>query len=211
MLAALAPILALQLAAVSPAEIREATRDVLDDPGYQTQIPEDAAQPPLRPRRRGSHPATALSSALMWLLIAVAGGVLVVWLVLQLQRFEPSSPVPDPVEARAGPTAPSAGPAGLDPGELARAGRYDEAIHQLLLRALAHLRTTRGRLPDSLTSREVLREIPLGSEAHTALRALTGAVELSLFGGRSTAADDYSQCAEQLRAFLASAPAGAGR
>jgi hypothetical protein len=88
-----------------------------------------------------------------------------------------------------------------DADELAKKGRYGEAIRVLLLRTLAEL-ARRVAVPASLTSREVLAQAPVPDRARDALRSLVVAVEISHFGGAVPGADDYRACAERFRAFV---------
>jgi hypothetical protein len=71
-------------------------------------------------------------------------------------------------------------------------GRFAEAIHELLLQALADIRALHGTaLAPSLTSREILREASLADIARTALRLLIGRVERTWFGLRAAESADY--------------------
>jgi hypothetical protein len=81
----------------------------------------------------------------------------------------------------------------LDRAEhFAREGRFAEAIHELLLQALADIRALHGAaLAPSLTSREILREPSLADTARAALRLLIGRVEWTYFGLRAAESADY--------------------
>jgi hypothetical protein len=81
----------------------------------------------------------------------------------------------------------------LDRAEsFARDGRFAEAIHELLLQALADIRALHGAaLAPSLTSREILREASLAESARAALRLLIGRVEWTYFGLRAAESTDY--------------------
>ena len=85
------------------------------------------------------------------------------------------------------------------PARLAAEGRYAEAIHALLLLAIQrHASRLDPPPPESATSREVLRVLPLEGPAREALRELVAEVELSLFGGRAVDEEGYQRC---LRSF----------
>lgn len=87
---------------------------------------------------------------------------------------------------------------------LARAGRFSEAIHLLLLRALARIGAARrGGLSRALTSREVLRAAGVEGEAYRSLGDLVLAVERSHFGGRLTTQADFDASHDAYRRFLA--------
>jgi hypothetical protein len=74
----------------------------------------------------------------------------------------------------------------------ARDGRYGEAMHELLLQALADIRGQAGNsLGPSLTSREILQQARLGDLPRAALRMLIGRVEYTYFGLRSAEGSDY--------------------
>ena len=95
--------------------------------------------------------------------------------------------------------------------ELARQGRFVDAMHTLLLQSLADIRRRLGiELADSLTSREILRGTRLSPQGGASLRAIVAAVEWTYFGGYPAALADYSACRksfEDLRHTLASNPA----
>ena len=85
--------------------------------------------------------------------------------------------------------------AGDDADELAGAGRIAEAMHLLLLRALAEMRSRlRIALADSLTSREILRTVALPDDGRRALSELIGRVERVHFGAKPATLDDYGAC-----------------
>jgi hypothetical protein len=89
-----------------------------------------------------------------------------------------------------------------DADELARAGRYAEAIHTLLLRTLVELvRATRTRVPASLTSREILDRVPLVPAARAALYQVVSTVEVSYFGDEVPGAPDYERCRGEFQRF----------
>jgi hypothetical protein len=76
--------------------------------------------------------------------------------------------------------------------DLAAAGRYDEALHALLLAAIAVIARRGARPPaPSHTSRELIRRLPAGTAAQGAFAGLVHAVERSLFGGIPAGAADY--------------------
>jgi len=81
----------------------------------------------------------------------------------------------------------------LDRAEkFAREGRFAEALHELLLQALADIRALHGTtLAPSLTSREILREPSLADTTRAALSLLIGRVEWTWFGLRAAESADY--------------------
>ena len=93
--------------------------------------------------------------------------------------------------------------------ELAAAGRYTEAIHQLLSDALAMLRRRiGGELSDALTSREILRMTKLRAVEQDALGAIVARVEQTWFAQRTAAAGDYDAVRASFRIFSGADAAG---
>jgi hypothetical protein len=79
--------------------------------------------------------------------------------------------------------------------ELAREGRYAEAMHVLLLRGLADIRARLDEpFADSLTSREILRSTRLPERARDSLRDVVGRVEWTYFGEYPAGQEDYAAC-----------------
>jgi Domain of unknown function (DUF4129) len=95
--------------------------------------------------------------------------------------------------------------------ELARQGRFVDAMHTLLLQSLADIRHRLGiEFADSLTSREILRGTRLPAQGRASLREIVASVEWTYFGGYPAALADYNACRksfEDLRHALASNPA----
>jgi len=92
---------------------------------------------------------------------------------------------------------------------LARAGRYAEAIHELLLQSLSEIRAAlEEQFADSLTSREILRSTQLAPEGRRALGEIIRQVELSHFGHREVGETEYLACRRSFDA-LGAALAGA--
>jgi len=89
-------------------------------------------------------------------------------------------------------------------------GRFAEAIHELLLQALADIRSVQGTaLPPSLTSREILGLAKLAPSPRGTLRVLIGRVEWTFFGLRAAELSDYQAGRadlDQLRQALAPNP-----
>ena len=101
-------------------------------------------------------------------------------------RGESAEPVRAP-GAAAGPRASL-----MTADQLAAEGRYTEAMHQLLHDTVAALRRRLGAtIPDALTSREILRALPLQAAERTAFRDMIEHVEQTWFAERRAALDDY--------------------
>jgi hypothetical protein len=87
--------------------------------------------------------------------------------------------------------------------ELARQGRFGEAMHLMLLHALATLREALSEsIAESLTSREVLRKSQLSDAGRAALREIVGRVERSHFGQYPASPDDYAACRGAFSGFI---------
>jgi hypothetical protein len=154
---------------------------------------------------------STVANALMWVLVAIGAGLLIVWAVRELtgeggrDAALPEPEAPSPEDNRAVVDQPL-----NDADELAGAGRFAEAIHTLLLRTLRELAArSRAAMPRSLTSREVLARVELGSEARAALGDLVTAVELTHFGDDEPGPADYDRCREQFHVFAAAWKAAA--
>ena len=206
-----------------PAQIRDAAGAVARDLSVQTRLPNssDAAEPSAAPRSQGwvqwgpegplvPAPA-ALLSLMHWVLLSVAAVAMVALLAILFHeplesRFRPSLP-------RAG-LAPDDPPAPPDPrellaraDELAAAGRYADAMHCVLLAAMALLgRDAAGQPADSLTSWELLRAAGLAPPRRDALRDLVTRVERAWFGLRPASLDDYRQARGSFDSFVSTPP-----
>lgn len=79
--------------------------------------------------------------------------------------------------------------------DLAAQGRFVDAMHVLLLQALADIRRRLDEeFADSLTSREILRSRQLSEPLRRPLREVISRVEWTYFGGHSADRDDYLAC-----------------
>jgi hypothetical protein len=214
-------------AAVDDAKLEKATREVLDS-RYQRELPigkfeigpnarpKDgrpknapgrAKRPPDRARHQDdemgvSSPLSAVMRMIVYGVLAVAIVMIGMWLFRDLRRGSdgeklegeeiPQATVDQDVIER---------PIG-DADELARAGRFADAIHTLLLRTLVELvRATRTRVPASLTSREILGRVPLVPQARDALSLLISAVELTYFGDDVPGQAEYDRCRHEFQKF----------
>jgi hypothetical protein len=216
----LALVLASFAAAATPAEAQARAKQILAD-DYQTDLPRDDTEsestaqkggaPPRRGPRRprkvietgdagpGAAPITRM---LLWVIL---GGAVLLLLAFVISELRGRGGGPEPVAGAPG--ADEASDAALtekpldDADELARQGRYGEAIRVLLLRTLAEL-ARRVAVPASQTSREILSQADVPDPAREALRSLVNAVEISHFGGAVPAAGDYHACVDRFRAFV---------
>lgn len=85
---------------------------------------------------------------------------------------------------------------------LAAAGKYDEAVHTLLLRSIEDMKANNPRaVPRDLTGREISGLAILSDTARTAFTSICGRVERSLFGGRPLNLADFEHCREAYQGF----------
>lgn len=196
-------------AQVGDEAVREARDAVLADSRYQTERP----QPQELPETDPFTIPPWLAEVLYWALLAGIAALVLFFLgnlALDLVRNrgafkpnrEPAAAPPRPVE-----TPPMEGRR-ADRGTLAEAdrlaaeGRFSEAIHHLLLAALARLHHELGpRIAPALTGPEVLRLPVLPPAAVEPLTRLVQLSEINHFGGRSAAEPDYRRCRDDFLRF----------
>ncbi|MDR2442708.1 MAG: hypothetical protein LBE31_04215 [Deltaproteobacteria bacterium] len=78
---------------------------------------------------------------------------------------------------------------------LAEKGLFTEAIHKLLLDTIDQIKLNKNlTVTPSLTSREIILLLNLEAKAEQAFHTLVEKVELTWFGGRPPASDDYTKC-----------------
>ncbi len=93
--------------------------------------------------------------------------------------------------------------------ELARLGRFVDAMHVLLLQALADMhRRLDVALADSLTSREILRRAKVPPLAKSSLQEIIGAVERAYFGDHPAGEADYLSCRTNFTTFVGALRSG---
>lgn len=198
---------------------RAAAEKVLSDPRYQRTRPDGSlsSPPPDRPPRPPREPrapprfepsqASGVSTALLWVIGGIFGAGLLLVLGRELllsqrrKRRKKTRPGPDSLEQLIIDSHAQALPASLAKArELAAAGRFDEAAHELLSTTMGYLRALAGfSLEPSYTSREVLAKAPLDTALSTSLGELVLVVEVSLFGEQPIGEPEYLRCE---RAFL---------
>jgi uncharacterized protein DUF4129 len=125
----------------------------------------------------------------------VVGALLLLLLLLGVTRRGGAVGLrhPEPLVDAPRVAAAAALPAVGDPDLLAGEGRFAEAIHALLLRALRGLARSIGGLARGLTSREILPRAPAGAP-RAALEELVGTVERHEFAAQPLSAADYQRC-----------------
>src|SRR5262249_32243015 len=79
--------------------------------------------------------------------------------------------------------------------DLARQGRFVDAMHVLLLQGLADMRRHLGeQFAESFTSREILRSTKLSDAGREPLRDIITRVEWTYFGKHPAEREDYLAC-----------------
>lgn len=219
MTTALASLALLATAAVSDADLRARAQSIVAKGGYQTTLPAGTQapatpQPPGSSRRRSPRtppregPGMPLIPVgVLWPVVAgigIAVLALVAWRIIEARRgrerpARPGTPGGDAAPAR---RSLRIGPL-TDVEDLARQGRFGEAIHLLLLHLFAALQRRPATAPaPAHTGREVLARTRLASQAHEALGVLVAAAEKIHFGGRPASREDYEACLAHYRRFL---------
>ena len=155
------------------------------------------------PRDRSGSGDSSVLHFILWL-AAIAALALLILAFVRAWRRTPKDVVHKQRPQAPPPQAPAAALARplTEAERLAAEGRFADAIHVLLLETLAALRGhTGGGVPESLTSREVLREVSMPDAAREAMGGLVAAVERSLFGNRPVDQIEYQRCTESFSAF----------
>lgn len=190
-------------------QIERAAAETIAELGLQTALPGD---PKIEPRWTLDLPYINFSTWMLW-----AG--LIIALACVLYAFRDELPVLGFSRSRRWKEAQRSGGLGPDeaarqtgiaPEQLAAEGRHVEAMHALLLRAIAEIRQRRGeQFADSLTSREILRSARLPDAGRASLRDLIARVELSYFGAYPAGQQDYAACRSSFEALMRSLGEGA--
>lgn len=209
-------------AAPAPAADREAVRsaaaEVLQDGDYQreaalasargvaeTPRSADGLDPPRppdgRPRDSGDRDTwspfklPAGLQVLVWILIAAVVAFLLYRLILALPRRRRKGGAAPSATSEADAAAPRADETLQAADRLAAEGALGEAVHRLLLAAMALLRRRIGQGPaPSWTAREVLRRLDLPARARAALAVMIEAAERDRYGGRPSVPATYKAC-----------------
>lgn len=184
--AALLLILSDPLAAQTAQEIKKAAADAIRQLDLQTEF-----MPPPRLWR------ITVPREFVWLAIALAIAVLLYSFsdMIPIWRFGRSGEWADAAAeaGEVGPKTPAAVMVAAD--ELARQGRFVEAMHVLLLQSLADIRRHLDEeFADSLTSREILRSTRLSQQGRASLKEIVGRVEWTYFGEHPAVLMDYVAC-----------------
>ena len=196
------PALAL---AQSASEIEQARAAVARQSDLQLQLPGGEPEP--------TSSSIQLPEWILW--VVIIGGLLFVLYYLRDIIPMPGwrSMAEGTGEAEAGAPLAAQSPSDilLAADELARQGRYVDAMHVLLLKGLADIRQRLGEeFADSLTSREIMRRAQLSAAGASALREIVLGVERSYFGEHPVGPRDYEVCRRRFDELGAALAAGAG-
>ena len=173
-------------APIDGADPLETAQRVLEDPRFQTELPQAPEIPTFNFGFLGGIVGTSL---IVLSLAAVL--LLLIWLAFSAlqQRAGDAPPRADAGEVE----LPSWARGNLpDPDTLGHDERYAEAIHVMLLLALRkRIAVSRVQVGDALTSREVLALLESPPAVQQGLGALVAAVERTWFGDRPADAEAY--------------------
>jgi hypothetical protein len=186
-------------------EIQRAANDLARQLDLQTELPAQSREP----RWSGS-----LGDIRIFLWIAVISGAAALAYyvrgILPAGGLARRSDWEDPSESSAFGQTQDGAQAQATADDLARQGRFVEAIHVLLLQGLDEMRRRLDqRFADSLTSREIMRRAKVSSNARAALRDIVDWVERAYFGGHPAVAEDYAACRKSFVAFAEALKEGA--
>jgi hypothetical protein len=141
----------------------------------------------------------------IWVILG-AGLLIVGWLVVRwLIRRDWTGGEPPPAPRTFSPWQPTARQARLlleDADRLAAEGRFDDAVHLLLLVSIQEIGDRQsGHLAPSLTSREIARLPALSALAQRIFSGIAQVVERSLFGGRTIGQAEFAHCRTAFEQF----------
>ena len=190
--------------AQTPAAIEQARAAVVGRSDLQLQLPSVKEPPPL--------PSIPIPAELLWALVVLG----VLFVLYHLRDIIPGwrrSAVEEWAAAGDGAGLRGQSPADilLTADELAREGRYVEAMHVLLLKGLADIRQRLNeQFADSLTSREIMRRARLSDAGAAALRDIVLGVERTYFGEHPAGPREYEACRDRFDALNAALANQAG-
>ena len=153
----------------------------------------------------------ALGTVMVWLfwagIIAIAAAILfyIAKEAVRLQRAKNPKVKSEAKVVQAPAYTPDASAARLllsDVDALAAAGKYDEAVHTLLLRSIEDIKANNPRaVARDLTGREISALPILSDTARATFSGISQRVERSLFGGRKLSAQDFRTCRDAYEGF----------
>jgi len=190
------------LPAQTPQEAKQAAEQAIRRLGLQTELPREPEAAPFRLRLP---PETA------WLMAAIGVGLLIYMFrdMLPVFGFAARGGWTPEADAAAGAAAKTPETVLAAADDLARQGRFVDAMHVLLLQGLADIRRHLDeQFADSLTSREILRSTKLSEQGRGSLRDIISRVEWTYFGEHPAGAADYAACRSSFDALAHALRAG---
>jgi hypothetical protein len=191
-----------------PDSLATAHADLLTDRSLQFEFAAYEAPPPpewLEPLLRLFQALGPFLGYVFWIGVAAVVLLLLYVIVSEIVRRLPdrrASDAPAPKRAEYRPAPARARALMEEADRLAAEGRYGEAVRVLLHRSIEDIENAFGlSIAPGATSREITRIEPLSAQGRTVLTDIARAVEISLFGGRSLAADDFARCRAAYASF----------
>ena len=191
------------LAAEAPQDAQRAAEQAIRRLDLQTELPREREIPRY---------TVQLPAEVLWVVVAIAVGVLLyglrdlipIWRLGHGGAWTAEDMAPDRIRGR----PPAAVLRAAD--ELAAEGRFVDAMHELLLQALADIRQRLDeQFANSLTSREILRSTRLSEAGRALLRDIVDRVEWTYFGERPATLPDYVACRASFDALARALRVGA--
>jgi hypothetical protein len=195
--------------APDPAETARALLRSLD---LQGDLPGEEPPSPEHPFLFNFHLSPELFQILSWTLLLV-GVAVILWALrdrlFALVHFDRAPETPA-TEAAVDASARRMEETQFEADELAARGLFVEAIHAMLLRALAELRRRLDlSFGVSLTSREILAAAPISEKGRAAFGVIVFFVERTHFGGADASGADYAECRRHFDALRLALAEGA--
>lgn len=182
----------------------DSARATIRELGLQDNMPDGTLKPPPKPLIDDRWlPSMEQARFLLW--AAVIAGILV--LAYSLRDSLPLLDRSRRIVAANDGLKPGSIPAAMreaqvEADELARLGRFVEAMHVLLLQSLAEMRRRLNiRFADSLTSREILHRVELPEAGRISLGSIIQQVERTYFGHQGADEADYRACRQNFDAL----------
>jgi hypothetical protein len=167
---------------------RAAAEQAIHRLGLQTELPHDPEQKPFQ---------IQLPPETLWLMVAIGLGLLLYMFrdMIPAFGFISREDLEAGEEGIGGAVAKPPEQVLAAADDLARQGRFVDAMHVLLLQGLADIRRHLGeQFADSLTSREILRSTKLSEAGREPLRDIVTRVEWTYFGKHPAEREDYLAC-----------------
>jgi hypothetical protein len=184
---------------INPHNLTERVRNILSNDSYQKEL---VTPPKIELHRsRGQSPVSgsgtigySIAHLILYSGIALTLGLVSVWLIVFFHhRYQKAKETVIPNQEKGLAEHQKLSLAQIE--QLSAVGRYEEAIHQLLLLTVEQLSTARNiTVGESWTGRELTRILPKSDTQRSCFKHLVISVETSFFGGRTTDSKTYSSC-----------------